>query len=123
MSWRKLNAFEAVIVEGVDPSYGSMNGAPFSSKGFVVPRPSLSSVPSICTVAGKTMHVSAVGIFGAWDDPRQASFVQPHFAAPALHLDHLKLAADAEMFVEHLGQFTNSHAHDASAARIARRTI
>ena len=45
-------------------SYASMYGAPFSSKGFVVPRPSDSSVPSRCTVAGNTAHVSIVGIFG-----------------------------------------------------------
>ena len=41
--------------------------------------------------------------------PRQTGLVAPHLARPVFHLDDLKIAADAEMLVEHFRQLTDRH--------------
>src|SRR5690349_13968848 len=41
--------------------------------------------------------------------PRRVSVVVPKLSLPSVHRNHFKIAADAEMFIEHLSKLANSH--------------
>ena len=85
----------------------SIHGAPMSSKGRVVPRPSDRCVPSNSTAPGYTMAVSSVGMFGdgrTHGRPVASKYDRP---LPAFHRDDVHGRVEAEVIVEEPGGFAD----------------